>query len=444
MPTYMDIAYENAMTQRAQAAAQAEYYRAQAAGSSGNQALDAAKFAWQKELDKAAQTGKWNGIWNNPQQQWFTGQFGTWLGEGGEPAKGQQTLEANQQYYNQAYQNSQIYGQYYAPGSAPTAGTATQAAIAQAASTAQANAALTGYLQGASGTGNIAMDAFNTRASQADQQTYLNATGGDRGAAAERYFNDVRGAVQNAATQGGGQYTPQSMNDWVYGQGTQTLAGNEQQFTQGLRTQEEQRAAQAQQQSQTMDYLKLLSSLRGPADWAKYQQVLGSTPGGMRDLMAAAMGQYVPGGGATTGYQPQAASLQSVMGQVGGYDYTGQGGGQLGQPSVYQYNQGVYGQQPGAAQPQSSGQVWGSGIGVGQQQPTQAQQYQGYGNGTNLPAPNQISAQSWNNMAPSQQQMMLGMYENQGWDLSDVKSLYNQQLPKYATNQPTAGTWRMQ
>jgi hypothetical protein len=62
----------------------------------------------------------------------------------------------------------------------------------------------------------------------------------------------------------------------------------------------------------------------------------------------------------------------------------------------------------------------------------------------NLPAPNQIAAQSWKNMAPSQQQMMLGQYESQGWDKGDVQSLMNQALPKYGSNAPTAGTWRMQ
>src|SRR5262245_48770395 len=277
----------------------------------------------------------------------------------------------------------------------------------------------------------------------------------------------------------------------------QTQAAQQQAFSQGLQTQQEQRAAQAQQQSQAMSYLNLLSGLRGPADWAKYQQVLGSTPGGMRDLVAAAMGQYVPGGGATTGYQPQAVSLQSMMGDVSGNPYYGQGGGQLTMPNVYQGGQGSYGQQaqpnPYAAvqqqqPPQGEGQMsamvyrpgyqapscqqvmqqrqqpaaqpgefsawspqgaaqqkqtWGSGIGVGQQQPTPQQQQQGLGNGTNLPAPNQIAAQSWKNMAPSQQQMLLGQYEAQGWDKGDVQALMNQSLPRYASNAPTGGTWRL-
>jgi hypothetical protein len=357
--------------------AQKSYNNSLAAGASSDQALKQAQFEWQKKLDEAQQTGQWNGQWNNPQQQWFTGQFGQWLGPGGEPAVGQQTLQGQQQSYQQAFDTSQLYGQYYAPGTAPGQGAQTQAAQAEAA----------------------------------------------------------RQAAQ-WAEQFGQMYAPGT----APGAGTTTLGQQAQQFSQGLQTQQEQRAAQAQTQSQAQQYLQLLSSLRGPADWAKYQQVLGSTPNGMRDLVGAAMGQYVPGGGATTGWQPQAASLQSMMGDVSGNPYYGQGGGQLQQPNVYQGGQASYGQPAAGAQ-----QTWGSGIGVGQQQPTPQQQQQGLGNGTNLPAPNQISAQGWNNMAPSQQQMLLGMYENQGWDKNDVTALYNQQLPKYgSSNQNTAGTWRLQ
>ena len=97
-----------------------------------------------------------------------------------------------------------------------------------------------------------------------------------------------------------GQYSGRA----AHSRGSKTSAGAEQAYTQALRAQQEARAAQAQQQTQAQQYLQLLSSLRGPADWVKYQQVLGATPGGMRDLVGAAMGQYVPGGGATTGYQP--------------------------------------------------------------------------------------------------------------------------------------------
>src|SRR5262245_62421119 len=143
-------------------------------------------------------------------------------------------------------------------------------------------------------------------------------------------------------------------------------------------------------QQQAQSYLNLLSGLRGPADWAKYQQVLGATPGGMRDLVSAAMGQYMPGGGATTGVQPQAASLQTLQQQVAGGG-TAQGAQQLGQ----------------------------------------------------LPAPNQLAPQAWRNLAPSQQELLLGAYENQGWNKDDVRALLSQSLPRYASNAPQAGTWRL-
>jgi len=180
-------------------------------------------------------------------------------------------------------------------------------------------------------------------------------------------------------------------------QGQQTLLAQNQQWNQQLQALQEARAAQTAQQQTAQSYLNLLGQLRGPADWAKYQQVLGATPQGMRDLTAAAMGQYIPGGGATTGQQPQAANLQTLQQQVAG-------------------NGGGAGAQPGS-QDNPLGQ---------------------------LPLPNQIAAQSWKNLAPSQQQMLLGAYESQGWDKNDVQALMNQGLPRYASNAAGAGTWRLQ
>jgi len=340
--------------------ATAEYNRSKANNENEATALAKAKFAWQQVIDRAGLTGRFEDQWTMPTQQWMTEQFGTWNPNG--PTPGQQTLQSQQQGWQQAYDTSQMYGQYYAPGSAPTAGQQTLAAQNQANQLGLSQAQLTGYYAAPGTTG----------------------------------------------------------------QGQQTLQGQQQYWSQGFQQQQEANRVAAQQQATAQAYLQLLSSLRGPADWAKYQQVLGSTPGGMSDLVAAAMGQYVPGGGATTGYQPQAANLQTMMGQVQQYA-----------PSYQQQ------------QPQQGGQAWGSGIGVGGQENTPAQQQQATGNGTNmygqsqLPAPNQIAAQSWANMAPSQQQMLLGQYEAQGWDKTDVQALMNQSLPKYASNAPTAGTWQL-
>lgn len=373
---YQNLYAQTVQNQRATSAAQAAYQMALAQNLPEQMALARAQFAWQQELDKAAQTGMWEGQYNMPSNQWFAGTFGQWMPNG--PTAGQQTLQGQQQQFQQGYDISQLYGQYYAPGTAPTQGQQTLQAQNQAEQLGLSQAGLTGYYL-------------------APGQT---------------------------------------------GQGTQTLAGQQQQFSQGLQTMQEQRAAQAQGQEQAMSYLNLLSSLRGPADWAKYQQVLGSTPNGLRDLTAAAMGQYVPGGGATTGLQPQAASLQSLMGDVSGVAYNGQGGGQLNMPSVYTGGQSSYG-----AQPQ---QAWGGINYGGDQNAAAGAALGGAGSATannglgQMPLPNQISAQSWKNFTPSQQQMYLGAYENAGWDKNDVTALMNQSLPRYASNASSAGTWRMQ
>jgi hypothetical protein len=351
--SYADIAAYQALTQRASASATATYNSAMAAGAGEDRALAQAKFEWQKKMDEATQTGKWNGQWNNPQEQWYTGQFGQWYGAGGEPGVGTQTLEAQKTQGQLAQDWTQMFGQYYAPGTAPAQGQ--QTFDAQQAAIAQAN--------------------------------------------------------QLAATYGS-YYAPGQ----TPGAGTQTQSAQQQAFAQQMAQQQYYSNLAQQQQTNTQGYLGILANLRGPADWAKYQQVLGSTPGGYRDLYAAAMGQYVPGGGATTGVQPQAANLQTMQQQIAG------GGGD---------------------------QAWGSGIGIGQQGMTPDQAQQAAGGGTNMggaynmPAPNQISPQAWNNFTPTQKQLMLGNYEAGGWDKSDVEALMSQSLPKYATNSSSAGTWNL-
>ena len=366
------------MRQTANDKATQAYNQSMAANEGDRIALDRAKFAWQQTMDKAGLTGKFEDSWTMKSNQYFTDTFGTWMPQG--PQAGQQTLAANQQAYNQAYQNAQAYGQYYAPGTAPTQGQQTLAAQNQA-------------------------------------QQFGLAQGGLMG-----YYTDPSGQQQ------------------------QTLAGQQQGWSQGFQQQQEQNRVAQNQQTNAQAYLQLLSSLRGPADWAKYQQVLGATPGGMSGLVGAAMGQYVPGGGATTGVQPQAANLQSMYADVQGYGQQG-----YGQPQQYTQNPQPYGQNPQQAQQQYAVQqgspAWGSGIGIGGQEATPAQRQQAQGGGTNtmgnLPAPNQIASQSWANMAPSQQQMLLGQYEAQGWNKDDVQGLMNQALPKYGSNAPTAGTFRL-
>ena len=150
-------------------------------------------------------------------------------------------------------------------------------------------------------------------------------------------------------------------------------------------------ASQAQKQTTAQNYLTLLSGLRGPADYAKYNTVLGATPGGMKDLVAAAAGQYIPGGGATTGVAPTPVTLQNFVGSATGS------------------------QDPSAQAALNS-----------------------------LVAPNQMAPQTWNSLSPSQQQMLLGTWEAQGYNKDDAQALFNQSLPRYSANTPTSGSFKLQ
>ena len=176
-------------------------------------------------------------------------------------------------------------------------------------------------------------------------------------------------------------------------QGQQTLAAQGQAFNQALAAQQEARARETAQQNTAQQYLNLLSQLQGPSNYFKYQNVLGSTPQGMSDLVRAAAGQYVPGTGATTGVQPTAMTLQSLVGDVGGAN--------------------------AAANAQAQQALQG------------------------LPAPNQIAAQSWNALTPSQKQLLVAAYQQQGWNADDVTALFQQSLPKYATSAPQVGAFKL-
>ena len=237
-----------------------------------------------------------------------------------------------------------------------------------------------------------------TRASQGLPPMDAYGYGGNPGAqetlsAQDQYFNQA----QQLATMYGQYYTPGTpgqagaagTNMPTAGQTTQ--AAQEQAYTQWLRSTQESREQWTAQQTAAQNYLTLMSQLRGPADYAQYQKVLGATPGGMKDLVSAAAGQYVPASGATTGTQPQSVSLGNfVGGTTGGAD-------------------------------------------------TQSQAALG-----SLVAPNQMAPQTWNALQPSQQQMLLGVWESQGYNKDDAKNLFTQSLPKYATNSPSTGSFRLQ
>jgi len=144
-----------------------------------------------------------------------------------------------------------------------------------------------------------------------------------------------------------------------------------------------------------LNYLDLLGKLQGPANYGSYLRVLGSTPGGISDLVNAASGQYVPSTGATTGAPLSPQTLGTLANPNGGKAMAG-------------------GSEPNS--PQGTDPTY--------------QQYMQAANA--LPAPNQISPDSWNAFTTSQKQMLLGMYGQSGYDVNDVADLYKQSLPKYS------------
>src|SRR5262245_58494858 len=176
--------------------------------------------------------------------------------------------------------------------------------------------------------------------------------------------------------------------------GMQTQAAQQQAYNQWLAAAQEARANQTAQQQAAQSYLTLLSNLRGPADWAKYQQVLGAG-GNMNTLAAAAMGQYIPGGGATSGYQPQAANLNTMYNQVAA---AGQ------QPGMYAGGGGAWNENTGqydVAQQNLAALRGGTGISP---QTSPQQQVNAYGNGTNAfgaQQPGQPPANQMNLPAPN-------------------------------------------
>ena len=267
---------------------------------------------------------------------------------------------------------------------------------------------------------------------QQTQQNYFLSNGGDWNAAMNKWVADSNAAYQaaggqapgaapaqetlaaqnqyftqanNLATQYGQYYAPSApgqtaqagVNAPQAGQLTQSM--QQQQYNQWLQAQQQAEKQWTDQQSASQAYMSMMSQLRGPADWAQYQKVLGATPQGTTDLVKAAAGQYVPGTGATTGVQPQAANMNTFYNQLTGSQ----------------------------TQPDQSGQ----------QQLSQMQ--------NTLVAPNQMAPQTWNALQPSQQQMLLGVWESQGYNKDDAQNLFKQSLPKYATSAPSSGgSFRLQ
>jgi len=345
--------------------AQHEYYNAVLGNQGEELALKKAMFAWQQTLDRAAQTGMFEGAPTQAAMQYYSNTFGDWS----TPEAGQKTLKAQEQEFQQGVTTAGLTGTYQ--------GQDTQAAVKQASDIANAQAGLTGW---------------------------LNPSGG--------------GAPG----------------------GTQTLAGQQQGWQQGF-------SEQQQADKNRQDYLNLLSGLRGPADYGQYLKVLGSTPQGLQDLVGAVSGQYQPATGATYG-QPVPVSLGSFMGSAAS------GASQQYAPGQYAYPQSqpqMQNMQYGATQQQTPYQ---QSQAANQTALAQYDQRQQQGGGTDyanymaqaqrLPPPNQIAPQAYNAMTTTQKQMAGGMYEQLGYNPQDVTDLYKQSLPKYGSQTPQVGGFKIQ
>ena len=282
--------------------------------------------------------------------------------------------------------------------------------------------------------------------SQATQQAYMQQAGGDPNAAMNAWVAATNQSINQGLT-AAGQKPMDYTTNYAYGQyGTpqETLAAQNQYFTQAqnlaqlygqyyapsapgqaaqagvnapLQGQETLPYQQFQQQA-AQSYLDLLSRLQGPQDYGQYLKVLGATPGGIQSLVGAAAGKFVPGTG-VTGQAPQAQTLQGLIGAASGQAGSGAG-----------------------ANAATTGGTYQQGTGGGTASPG-GMNYQDFmATAQGLPPPSQIAPQAFNNMLPSQQQMLGSMYSNLGYAPGDINKMYQQSLPKYAAGS-AAGQFKL-
>ena len=295
----------------------------------------------------------------------------------------------------------------------------------------------------------------------ATQQAYYYAHGGDWQAAMNAWVSDSNAAIQQAYASAGGQGTAPGLT--TPGTPTETMAAQQQYFNQAqnLASQfgqyyapgapgqaaqpgvnapapgQETLAYQQFQQQAAQSYLQLLSQLQGPADYGQYLKTLGSTPAGLQGLVGAAAGQYIPGGG-TTGIAPQAQTLNNLVGAATNYTVPGTTGNPYATSTstVDQLTAAASGQGGGGTGANAAGGAGGAASPGGMNYSDFLATAQG------LPAPSQIAPQSFNQMLPSQQQMLGSMYSNLGYAPGDINKMYQQSLPKYAAGS-AAGSMRL-
>src|SRR5215469_10940399 len=297
----------------------------------------------------------------------------------------------------------------------------------------------------------------------ATQQAYFYSNGGDWQSAMNKWVADSNAAIQQAYAAAGGQGTAPG-NLTTAGTPTETMAAQQQYFNQAqnLASQfgqyyapgapgqtaqpgvnapapgQETLAYQQFQQQAAQSYLQLLSQLQGPADYGSYLRTLGSTPSGIQSLVGAAAGNYIPGGG-TTGIQPQAQTLNNLVGAATGYTVPGTTGNPYAQTTGQQLNAAASGQGGGGTGANAAGGQLGTS---GTASPGGMNYSDFLATAQGLPAPSQIAPQSFNAMAPSQKQMLGSAYASLGWAPGDINSLYQSSLPKYAAGS-AAGNMRL-
>jgi hypothetical protein len=252
-------------------------------------------------------------------------------------------------------------------------GQETQQSELQRANLAAQQAGLTGYYQAPQGTGNLAMDAFTYKAGPADQQTYLQAEGGDPQKAAEHYLRDVSGAVRNAVIQAGGQYGPDSLSNFVYGNGAAT-------GTAGVPTM----AREQQTFSQQMAAIQAAAALQ--ANPFRQQQVIGQ------------LGSVLnPGGAGVAGFS--APNTVAGVGTAGGNTQGGMG-------YLQQMIDDI--RSPGANQASMNNVL------------------------SAIPTPNKVNSTEFLRSAPSTQNLVLqGMQEKYGIDPQDALTQIKNTLPQF-------------
>jgi hypothetical protein len=129
-------------------------------------------------------------------------------------------------------------------------------------------------------------------------------------------------------------------------------------------------AQQSEQNKTALGYLNLMAGLRGPANAFQYARTLQGTPQGLTDIVNAAAGRYQLGG-VPSGEQSQRASLGTLLSDVNGGAATAGAPGQT-------FN--------ASAIPDVSG----------------------------LPAAGQINSRAYNQMLPTQRDLLWGAYEYGG------------------------------